>query len=626
MTNTNQVSLETACRPWHEVPLAEVFQSHETPFQDYDPLFKLQVLLVDRWLECLPHNPSPRDLFFALQDLGRFEASGDEGSPGDIGSVAYWLFVLLHLVDDYIDDLPTPVDAEAAAIVREGLNWVAEHPSEAPEDDLALARRLAMETCEGEAQSGHAVDPHGALTPAQTQMTLRIFQCTDTGNAERLVNRHGADIRYCHQQRTWYWWDSARWVPDQVGHMMRLAKGIARALHAEAARLVDDAQLKKYAAWALASESTERKKKALESAQSEPGVPILPGDFDRDPFLLNCLSGTISLRTGELRQHRREDLITKLAPVRFAPGARSGLWEWFLQEATGGDQDFQEFLQRAIGYSLTGDVSEEKLFFVHGPGASGKSTFLEAIKAALGDYAKTADFETFVQRNAGGIRDDIAELAGRRFVVSIEVDEGKKLAEGLTKCLTGGDTVRARFLYQGAFDFVPQFKLWLAANHEPNVKHSDTAMWRRILRIPFDHVVPKEKRDRALKARLKDVRELGPAILAWAVEGCLRWQEDGLGVPSVVEDATEQYRMDMDPLKDFLADCCVLAPGIWGTAKDLRQAYEAHCRDHGEKRPLTAKEFAACLRARGCESDHRRAGNVWVGIGLRADDATGGVM
>ena len=130
-----------------------------------------------------------------------------------------------------------------------------------------------------------------------------------------------------------------------------------------------------------------------------------------------------------------------------------------------------------------------KSSFVHGPGASGKSTFLDSLRAAMGDYAKVADFESFIQRREGAIRDDIAELAGRRFVVSIEVDEGKRLAEGLVKMLTGGDTLRARFLYQEAFEFLPQCKLWLAANHAPRIKDDDSAMWRRILRIQFEHVV-----------------------------------------------------------------------------------------------------------------------------------------
>jgi putative DNA primase/helicase len=200
------------------------------------------------------------------------------------------------------------------------------------------------------------------------------------------------------------------------------------------------------------------------------------------------------------------------------------------------------------------------------------------------------------------------------------VDEGKKLAEGLVKLVTGGNTVRARFLYQEAFDFVPQFKLWLAANHAPKVKHDDSAMWRRILRIPFENVLPKERCDPTVKARLKNVEECGSAILAWAVEGCLRWREQGLGVPPVVEEATEQYRLDMDPLKEFVAECCICHPNAWTPAGTLRSAYERYCRENGEKHPVGPRDFADGLRARGCTRDKRHAGHGWLGIGLLAEE------
>jgi putative DNA primase/helicase len=441
---------------------------------------------------------------------------------------------------------------------------------------------------------------------------------TDTGNAERLVMRYGSDIRYCHPHKTWYVWTGRRWQEDRTGQVMDFMKSVARELYRAAWEIPDPARKKEVALWAIRSESTDKKKAALASAQSEPGIPILPEQFDSDPFLLNCLNGTIDLRTGELRPHRREDYCTRLAPVRYDPAARSKLWERFLQEVCGGDRNLIEFLQRAVGYSLTGSTREEKLFFVHGPAAAGKSTFLEAVKSALGDYAWTADFDTFVhRREAGAIRNDVAELAGRRFVVSIEVDEGRRLAEGLVKILTGGDTVRARFLYQEAFEFKPQFKLWLAANHAPRVRHDDSAMWRRILRIPFEQVIPPERRDPSVKARLRDAEESGPAILAWAVEGALRWQEEGLGVPDIVTQATEQYRLDMDPLRDFITDCCVLDPQAWTTAARLRQAYERYCEQIGETRLLNPNDFAAALSSRGCVIERRHAGRGWRGIRLR---------
>jgi putative DNA primase/helicase len=355
----------------------------------------------------------------------------------------------------------------------------------------------------------------GLDTEREVDAGLRIYPFTDSGNAERLAQRFAGAVRYCAPHGAWYVWSGPRWEPDQTGEMLARTKLIARELYDEAARIEEADLRRKCADWARKCEAADRRRAALFLAQSEQGIPVLPPDLDRDPFLLNCLNGTVDLRTGELREHRREDLMTRLAPVAYDAAARSELWESFLRDSTGDKEELREFLQRAAGYSLTGSVSEEVLFFVHGPAAAGKSTFLESLKASFGDYAKVADFESFIaRRDSGTLRNDIAELAGRRFVLSIEVEQGKRLAEGLVKMLTGGDSVRARFLYKEAFDFVPQFKLWLAANHAPRVRDDDSAMWRRILRVPFERIVPKAKRDPTLKARLRDPAVSGAAILA----------------------------------------------------------------------------------------------------------------
>jgi len=224
-------------------------------------------------------------------------------------------------------------------------------------------------------------------------------------------------------------------------------------------------------------------------------------------------------------------------PVNPRPTEASG--RYFVTFVSAGDGELADFLQRYFGYCLTGSVAEEKLAFVHGRGGTGKSTFMEALKAVFGEYAVTADFETFLARKAtGGPRPDIARLAGARLVTSIEVDDGKRLAEGLVKQLTGGDTVTARELYAKEFEFVPQFKLVLVANHAPTVHSDDEAMWRRILRVPFDNAIPEAGQDRSVKLILRDPAVSGPAILAWLVEGCLQWQREGLRVPTVVTDAT----------------------------------------------------------------------------------------
>jgi len=380
--------------------------------------------------------------------------------------------------------------------------------------------------------------------------------------------------------------------------------------------------------WSLKSQSVARLQAMLDIAEFQQPIACLPGDFDRDPWLLNCLNGTINLKTGQLQPHNAADMVTKLCPVDYDSDAKFKMWDDFLDTATAGDESIKQFLQTAIGYSLTGDVSEEKLFFIHGDSATGKSTFLEAIKATLGDHAMTADFETFLQRKqVGQIRNDIARLCGARFVISIEVDEGKKLAEGLVKTLTGGDTVSARFLYKEAFEFVPQFKLFLAANHAPRIKDDDAAIWRRIIRIPFEHSIPEDQRNPKIKATLRNPKIAGPAILAWAVRGCLRWQREGLVIPDVIKQSIQEYKESQDPLLDFFEDECEFALNAFVPVAELRVAYDQHCKDNGVRYPLGPKHFNQRLRGKNCETSAKRydnevgtetVGKCWSGVTLKS--------
>jgi putative DNA primase/helicase len=462
--------------------------------------------------------------------------------------------------------------------------------------------------------------PSGGTEEPATAEPAYEQRLNDVWNARRFAMQHGGDLRYCHKMKTWFVWDGRRWKEDSTGEVMRRAKRTAAALYSEigaVAAAVSDKTREAMARWASRSHAKERLDAMIGLARDEGAIPIEPEDFDADPWLLACANGTIDLRTGTLREWRREDRITRLCPVAYEPDATFPLWDEFLDKATGGDAAYRAFLQRAAGYSLTGDTSEEVLFFVHGPAGTGKSTYLEAVKATIGEYATTADFEAFLARtHTGAPREDIAELAGARLVVSIEVDEGKKLAEGLVKMLTGGDTVRARFLYQRSFEFKPALKLWLAANHAPKVRDDDEAMWRRILRLRFTQVIPKAERKKEVKAALCNPKLAGPAILAWLVRGCLAWQEQGLGVPQSVDEATAQYRLEMDPLADFIADCCYIERDATATSRDLWKAYQEYARVNGDLSTLARAEFAGRLESRGCIAG--KSGNVrlWKGIGL----------
>lgn len=442
------------------------------------------------------------------------------------------------------------------------------------------------------------------------------LQCTDLGNAERLVLRYGADVRYCYPWRAWLIWDGARWRKDERGEIYQRAKMTVQGLYAEASDAPTQARREELGKWALRSEAEARIKAMVALAESESGVPVVPAELDTDRWRLTVLNGTINLHTGQLGPHRREDLITKLAPVMYDRQARSDLWDGFLARVLP-NPDLRAFVQRATGYSCTGDTREETLFFPHGPTATGKSTFLSAIVATLGEYAATADFETFLRRErlVGSPRNDIARLAGQRFVVSLEVDDGKHLAEALIKQLTGGDVVAARFLHKESFEFVPELKLWLAANDRPLVRDDDDALWRRILQIPFTAQIPKAEQDPTVKARLRTPDETGAAILAWMIEGCLAWQRQGLEVPEVVRDTTAAYREEMDPIGEFLTECCLQESTARVRKTALWAAYQDWAKP-GVGRRLGRNKFNERLRQRGCDEWSDGNTRFWLGVGL----------
>ncbi len=435
---------------------------------------------------------------------------------------------------------------------------------------------------------------------------------TDLGNARRLVRHHARDLRYCHPWDKWLIWDGRRWTPDTTGEVVRRAKQSVGALYREAAEVEDQKERQKLVAHALKSESDSRLRAMIHLAESEPGIPVLPEDLDSDPWLLNCENGTLDLRTGELRPHSRDDLVTKIVAAEYDETASCPQWTAFLERIMGGNADLIVYLQRVVGYALTGDTREQCLFMLYGTGANGKSTFLETLRALFGDYGQQADFSTFLYNKDDRVRNDIARLMGRRFVAAIEADAGRRLAEVLVKQLTGGDTIAARFLFKELFEFHPTFKIFLAANHRPSIRGQDHAIWRRIRLIPFEVTIPAEERDRDLATKLRT--EL-PGILAWAVRGCMEWQHRGLAEPGEVLRATDEYRHDMDVLAGFLEERCVTGPGAKGTSKALYEAYEKWCQDNAEE-PVSATAFSLRLKDKGFRRERTKSSRMWSGIGL----------
>jgi P4 family phage/plasmid primase-like protien len=434
------------------------------------------------------------------------------------------------------------------------------------------------------------------------------FPYTDLGNAERLAARHGEDLRWVDAWHGWLAWDGRRWARDESQRGMALAQETVRSIYGQAAAVADPDVRKALVDHARRSESRQKLDSMI--ALARPMLAVTPQRFDSNPWLLNVENGTIDLQTGELREHRREDYLTKLAPVAYDPTQKCPRWKKFLEEVFALHPDLLPFIQKFVGYSLTGDTREECFALLYGTGRNGKGTFLKTIQGFLGDYAGTADFSAFVSARYNGPRDDVANMQGRRFVAAQESREGAALAESLIKWLTGGDRVRARRLYENSTEFDPTAKLWLATNHRPIVRGTDPAIWSRIKLIPFE-VSFEGREDKTLKQEL--VKE-APGILAWAVRGCLRWQKEGLKFPESVVKATQEYRSDSDQVGRFIAERCVLE----GKCKALLlyQGYQGWCSSMGEE-ALTANAFGRRLTERGLVKWYTNQGMMYRGITMR---------
>jgi putative DNA primase/helicase len=401
---------------------------------------------------------------------------------------------------------------------------------------------------------------------------------------------------------------------DEAEEIKELAKKTVRWIYDEARHHEDDNKRQALARHAVNSESSRRISAMIILAQSDSRVSIRPDEFDKDIFLLNCANGVLDLRTGQLGPHRKEDYLTKMVQVEFNEKAAYPQWLAFLDKIMNGNADLIGFLQRATGYSLTGDNSEQCLFILFGSGANGKSTFLRTVGFLTGDYGQQTATETLLVKQKGAIPNDIARLKGARFITASEAEAEQRLAESLIKQMTGNDIISARFLHQEWFDFEPTYKIFLGTNHKPVIKGTDYAIWRRIRLIPFEVTIPEQERDRMLLNKLK--KEL-PGILAWAVKGCLDWQKHGLGLPPEVEKATAEYRNEMDIVCDFLTECCEKGHAYKVLTKDLYKAYKDWCEINGDSL-LSKKAFGIALSDKGFTPNRLSKGlRGWEGLKLK---------
>lgn len=556
-------------------------------------------------------RPSHRAFWEAADEV---EKRGEPVTPAAIAEALNGRFeafggwkVLSRCVEPIPKDVPL---AHLASVLREEavlLKEVAEAWAEALQ---------GTDVASDAERGGPAPDSEATTTTASVTLGVNL---TDVGNAARFVRDHGERLRYVHDFGAWFIYTGSHWQRDETGEVLRLARQTAAGMLGEAAAIQDDETRKATARHALRTENRSRLEAMVSLAQSDRRVAITQAALDTDPWLLTVRNGTLDLRVPDLREHRAADLITHCLPVPYDMEAECPTWSRFLDRIFENNRDLIGFLQRALGYTLTGHTREEALFLLLGRGENGKTTLLEAFRSLVQPLARSAAFETFLDSKAksGQIPNDVARLRGARFVTAVEADGERRFSEAIIKKMTSTDTITARFLNQEFFEFKPTFKLWLAANHRPIIRGTDHAIWRRIRLIPFNVTITKEERDENLADKL---RAEHAGMLAWAVAGAYYWRTEGLGQAEAVTNATESYRADMDALGGFIEECCEVGPAFKASSADLYAAYKVWAERAGET-VMTQRTLILRLRERD-EIERLKPckvgeGRGWSGIGVK---------
>jgi putative DNA primase/helicase len=443
---------------------------------------------------------------------------------------------------------------------------------------------------------------------------------TDMGNAGRMAAFCGDSVRYCNQLG-WLVYDGKRWIRDEMSRLQTFAKETVRRMYEDAAGMADEDGRRALAAFALKCESLSRIQAMLALLPSEPGISVSHDVFDRDKMLFNVRNGTIDLRKGDLRPHSKADLITKLSPVNYDPDATCPRWSRFIFEIMAGDEELVRFLQRLMGYSLTGETREQVWVFFWGKGENGKGTFLEAIAHVLGDYAVNTPPETFLEIPGSAVRNDLARLRGARLITASEPDGKRKFDPGTLKTFTGQDPITCRFLHKEFFEFQPEGKLIFSANQRPAVRDTSHGFWRRVILVPFSRTFTGSEKDANLRETLKAEAS---GILNWLIEGCLQWQAEGLNPPAAVRDAVEEYRTETDVLAEFLETYCEIDESKSIPVSELYPAYSTYCDENKIRKGLSRQRFNEDLLGRPGITQDRigpKRTRSWIGIGFKTNTA-----
>lgn len=553
-----------------------------------------------------------------------FPASIQQGDPASLEE-----FKRIHIVgaSKELKSESKNHDSKIALLI-EGKWDEAGYPSQS-EADMAFCRYLAEET-DGNAERIDELFRESKLFRAKWdkkhhgdgstygQYTIRLAlnsynnaaNLTDLGNAKRFAGLIREEVRYC--LGNWFIWDEKRLEQDRTQKIYRMTDRVFKKLKEEFRHAMTEDRKKKIWKHILELEGRAKLENMVRLTQFQPDIHILPEQLDANPLVFNCESGLINQRA-EIIPHAFEHLITKLAPVKYNPLSISPNWFKFLFKVLP-EEPVRDFVQRAIGYSMTGLVTEQVLFFAYGTGANGKSTFFNMIMKVFGDYASSLPVESLMATKNDQHPTVLADLRGVRLVLASEPEDGRRFNEGLLKQITGGERIVARRMREDFSRFDSSAKLWIMGNHKPTIRGTDYAIWRRIRLIPFTITIPKEEQDQDLWQKLEQEKE---GIFKWCVEGLKKWLDKGLDPPEAVIQATEEYKEEMDILGEFVSEQIIAVKGKWTLHSEIYGKYSQIMKDKNE-RILSSRVFAQKLREKGFK-DERRTGNqlYWADIQLK---------
>lgn len=433
----------------------------------------------------------------------------------------------------------------------------------------------------------------------------------DTGNADRFIDRYGHLYKHSYITNKFYIYDGQKWKVDDRGAIRKLIDEMIESIKNEKVLHSEDVTEEE------ARETFQKYYKKTRGTQSKKNImnelmhrkTVTPDEFDKDDMLLNVANGYIDLTSRELYKHDINRMFSQIANTDYSEKMQPAVWLDFLNDIFAGDKAVIRYIQKALGYSLTGSTREQVMFILFGKGRNGKSIFVETISEILGDYSNNMQAKSLMVKKNDNVNTDIARLSKARFVTSSEPNEGFRFDEGLIKQITGGDKVTARFLYAEEFEYTPKFKIWVSTNHKPIIRGTDDGIWRRLVLIPFDVQIPEEKVDKDLKYKL--LRE-APAILNWMAEGAYMWMREGLELPEKLKASSKAYRTEMDVIEQFIEDECKRVDDGRVKANELYSVYKNWANENNAYK-MSNKDFGQKMKEK-FKSKRMNTGMYYLGL------------